>query len=526
VKKLRVVVLGEKPQGVRWLKYLISSNLFEIIAGAGRKNFNNSWWGKDEFETVLSENNIPIVNLIDLLDIQYDIVWSLMYGFKIPKEVLLKAKYTGLNLHETPLPLYKGCNGVTLSILNGDLTYGTTFQQLNEDIDEGDIYDQEIFDVSDKITAKELYNLTQNISDEVFLRNMANVSKKNLHKIKENPRTCFNSRGSILPLKIINFQDIGNNFDKLYKHVRGFDFVPFEPSYFQYLGKKFYFIINASQDRKDYTNDIELNVDFDKSIDEIIIDCFDKKCFNIKKDDKDILVLSEEFYEEEYDIFKNKKYLREIDFLKDSKKRSSKNRLELLSNKIQATNNYKVFGKDYFDNPDVLIGYGGYNYDGRYAKVAKEIVDFYGLKKGDKVLEIGPAKGYLLVEFYKLGLDVYGFEKSKYAMQKAHEDIKDKIIYADIENLKQFAKDNFDLVISKEVLPHIEKDNLKQLLKEIQRVGLGNYFMEIQVASSTETKDYMNKWDPTHQIVENEQFWNDFLIENNYSGDVHYKHLF
>ncbi|WP_455757099.1 formyltransferase family protein [Sulfurimonas sp.] len=526
MKKLKVVVLGEKPQGVRWLTYLIESNLFEIIAGVGRKEFKNAWWGKDNFEEVLTQNNIPVVELSELVHMDYDIIWSLMYGFKIPKELLKKAHYMGLNLHETPLPDYKGCNGVTLSILEGDMNYGTTFQQLSEDIDEGDIFDQELFEVGNKMTAKELYNFTQEISDKLFIKNMINVSQKSLHKIKENPRTEFNSRGSILPLKVLNFQNINNDFDKLYRYVRGFDFVPFEPAYFQYLGKKFYFIINASQERKEHTDIIECNIVFDKSIDEIMAENKDKKCFKITKEDKEILVVYEDIYKQEYSIFKNKKYLREINFLKNSKKRASDERLDVLNKDIEVTDDYKTFGKDYFDNKDLLIGYGGYFYDGRYAEVAKKIVDFYGLKKGSKVLEIGPAKGYLLVEFHKLGLDVYGYEKSEYAREEAHEEIKDKMIDADIKNLEQFSDAYFDLVISKEVLPHIEKENLKELLKELKRVGSYNYFLEIQVAGSSEAQEYVNKWDPTHKIIEDEQFWNNFLIENGYSGDVYYKHLF
>lgn len=526
MKKLKIVVLGEKPQGVRWLKYLIESNLFEIIAGVGRKEFTNAWWGKDDFEIVLSQNNIPVVALNDLMQIDYDIVWSLMYGFKIPKELLEKATYMGLNLHETPLPNYKGCNGVTLSILEGSLTYGTTFQRLSEDIDEGDIFDQELFEVGTTMTAKELYNFTQNISDKLFLKNMLKASQKNLHKIKENPKTEFNSRGSILPLKILNFQNIDSDFDKLYRHVRGFDFVPFEPAYFQYLGKKFYFIINASEDRREHTQSIECNIYFDKSIEKIIVDNFDKECFNIVKEDKKILVLCENIYRQEYSVFKNKKYLREVDFFKNSKKRALEDRLSLLNKEIKVTDDYKTFGKDYFDNQDILIGYGGYFYDGRFAKVAKEIIDFYGLKKGSKVLEIGPAKGYLLVEFHKMGLDVYGYEKSQYAKEQAHEEIKNKIISAEIKNLKQFSDGYFDIVISKEVFPHIEEENLKKLLKEIKRVGRDNYFLEIQVAGSIDAKSNVKKWDPTHEIIEDEQFWNNFLIENDYSGDIHYKHLF
>lgn len=526
MSKLRVAVLGEKPQGERWLRYLIESELFEIVAGVGRKEFKNAWWGEDAFEKILADNGIPVVTIDELKNIDYDIIWSLMYGFQIPKELLTKASYMGLNLHETPLPNYKGCNGVTLSILGGDKVYGTTFQRLDENIDEGDIFDQEIFEVSDTLTAKELYNFTQTISDKIFLRNLLHVSQKSLHKIKENPRSEFNARGSVLPMKILNLQAISNDFEKLHRYVRGFDFVPFEPAYFQYLGKKFYFIINNSQERKDHTQSVEVSIPFAKELEKIVADNFERDCFMIIDGEKEVLILSEKLYTQEYEIFKNKKYLREIDFFQNSKKRDADSREDILNGTIYVTDDYKEFGRDYFDNKELAIGYGGYAYDGRYAKVAKEMVDFYGLKRGDKVLEIGPAKGFLLVEFHKLGLDVYGYEKSEYARQEAYPDIKKKIMDARIENLAQFEDNSFDLILSKEVFPHIAEAHLQELLAELQRVGKKNSFFEIQVAASTRANEQMKKWDPTHKIVANEQYWNNFLIQNSYSGDVHYKHLF
>src|SRR3546814_9791901 len=40
-------------------------------------------------------------------------------------------------------------------------------------------------------------------------------------------------------------------------------------------------------------------------------------------------------------------------------------------------------------------GYGGYRYDGRWVPVAHRLIDHYGLRPGDRVLDIGCAKGFL-----------------------------------------------------------------------------------------------------------------------------------
>lgn len=49
----------------------------------------------------------------------------------------------------------------------------------------------------------------------------------------------------------------------------------------------------------------------------------------------------------------------------------------------------------YFDGPREY-GYGGYKYDGRWKSVARDIVEHFELSKGDRVLDVGGAKGFLV----------------------------------------------------------------------------------------------------------------------------------
>ena len=54
----------------------------------------------------------------------------------------------------------------------------------------------------------------------------------------------------------------------------------------------------------------------------------------------------------------------------------------------------RQYGREYFDGPRE-VGYGGYRYDGRWLPVARDIVAHFGLKAGDRVLDVGCAKGFL-----------------------------------------------------------------------------------------------------------------------------------
>jgi len=50
----------------------------------------------------------------------------------------------------------------------------------------------------------------------------------------------------------------------------------------------------------------------------------------------------------------------------------------------------REYGQMYFDGPRDY-GYGGYHYDGRWIPVAKDIIDHFGLKTDDRVLDVGCA---------------------------------------------------------------------------------------------------------------------------------------
>ena len=66
----------------------------------------------------------------------------------------------------------------------------------------------------------------------------------------------------------------------------------------------------------------------------------------------------------------------------------------------------KQFGEMYFDGPREF-GYGGYIYDGRWATVAQDIINHFGIKPGSRVLDVGCAKGFLVKELFLLHFHNY-----------------------------------------------------------------------------------------------------------------------
>jgi cyclopropane fatty-acyl-phospholipid synthase-like methyltransferase len=202
--------------------------------------------------------------------------------------------------------------------------------------------------------------------------------------------------------------------------------------------------------------------------------------------------------------------------------------LELNEIKPKKLKNYKKYDKSYFDDAKLGIGYGKYKNDGRFEESAKKFIKFFKLKKKSNILEIGCAKGYLINELKKKGMNVYGIDVSKYAVSKSHKDIKKNIIIRNIEKGIPFEDNFFDLIISKDTLPLIKLNSLKNVINEINRVSKNkkNIFLQIQGVSKVSKANMLKKWDPTHKICLTKFQWSKKLKNFNYKGHYEIKNLF
>ena len=114
-----------------------------------------------------------------------------------------------------------------------------------------------------------------------------------------------------------------------------------------------------------------------------------------------------------------------IDFLSVVHKSTKRDYLARVNDPEYPKNIAAKLGKqwdfDYWDG-DRRINYGGSKYmEGRWEKVAKLMIQHYGLKAGDKILDIGCGKGFLLFDFTKVlpGIEIYGIDISNYAIENS-----------------------------------------------------------------------------------------------------------
>ena len=176
------------------------------------------------------------------------------------------------------------------------------------------------------------------------------------------------------------------------------------------------------------------------------------------------------------------------------------------------------FSKEYFDGTREQ-GYGGYNYDGRWVKVATRIKEIFSLSDGDNFLDVGCAKGYLMYDIKKLfpKINVYGVDVSKYAKSCA-----DKLISKNISisNCKKLNYDDsfFKCVISINTVHNLERNDCFDSIKEIQRVSGGKAFIQVDAYRNENDLELFKDWMLTAKTYLKPQEWIDMFDKAGYTG--------
>lgn len=151
----------------------------------------------------------------------------------------------------------------------------------------------------------------------------------------------------------------------------------------------------------------------------------------------------------------------------------------MVDDKVNCMLKAKEYEFDYWDG-DRRYGYGGYKYmPGRWKPVAEALIQIYGLKPGDKVLDVGCGKAFLLYEMQLLmpELQLTGFDISQHGLAQRNPEFRGTLLRYRAQDVYPFGDKEFDLVISLGCLHNLRIFELKMALAEIKRVGKNRYIM-------------------------------------------------
>lgn len=179
----------------------------------------------------------------------------------------------------------------------------------------------------------------------------------------------------------------------------------------------------------------------------------------------------------------------------------------------------KQFGFEYFDGGR-QYGYGGYRYDGRWRPFAEDLIAHYGLKPGDRVLDIGAAKGFLVKDFMDAlpGLEAQGIDVSQYAIDHAMPEVRDRLRIGNAVELP-FEDKSFDLVVSINTLHNLRIYDLARALREMERVSRGGKFMVADSYRNEREKVNLLYWQITCECFFTPEEWQWVFDTVGYTGD-------
>lgn len=210
-----------------------------------------------------------------------------------------------------------------------------------------------------------------------------------------------------------------------------------------------------------------------------------------------------------------------LDFVQGIHASTSRNYLQRVLDfpKADCAKVAKQFGKDYFDGGR-QHGYGGYRYlEGRWLPLAQDLARHYGLKAGDRVLDVGCGKGFLLHEFTRAvpGLNVEGLDISSYAIENSKQEVKPCLRVGNAVELP-YPDHSFDLVVSINTLHNLAIYDLVKALREMERVGRHKYLV-VDGYRTEEEKVNLMYWQITCECFFTPQEWEWIFQQAGYTGD-------
>lgn len=180
------------------------------------------------------------------------------------------------------------------------------------------------------------------------------------------------------------------------------------------------------------------------------------------------------------------------------------------------------FGKEYFDGTREQ-GYGGYKYDGRWLPIAEDIVRHFALKPGDRVLDVGCGKGFLVKDLMKAcpGLEAFGLDISEYALLHCEPEVVGRLHLGSAVRLP-FPDNSFQAVISINTVHNLERPDCVRALRELERLAPGRGYIQVDAYRNEAERQIFEDWMLTARTYGKPDDWVEILDEAGYTGNYYW----
>jgi methionyl-tRNA formyltransferase len=156
--KKQVVVLGKGKLAIKVAQWFYNHKEYELLLIVPVIPEPNWTTSISEWAT---KNNIPLIksgHYKDIpVDIQIDLAISVTYD-KIIKKSFIDRCNRIINIHNSPLPKYRGVSPINWALKNNEKDHGVTIHEITPGIDDGPIWGQVKFPIYPKVDeVKDVY---------------------------------------------------------------------------------------------------------------------------------------------------------------------------------------------------------------------------------------------------------------------------------------------------------------------------------------------------------------------------------
>lgn len=182
----------------------------------------------------------------------------------------------------------------------------------------------------------------------------------------------------------------------------------------------------------------------------------------------------------------------------------------------------RQYGRDYFDGSRDT-GYGGYRYDGRWLPIAEDMIAHYGLKPGDRVLDVGAGKGFLVKDLMNAcpGLEAFGLDISDYALMHCEPEVVGRLHLGNCVKLP-FPDGSFAATVAINVVHNLDRAECIAAVREIERLSPGRAYIQVDSYRTPEEKEIFLSWVLTAKTHHDPAGWRQLFEEAGYTGDYYW----
>jgi SAM-dependent methyltransferase len=137
--------------------------------------------------------------------------------------------------------------------------------------------------------------------------------------------------------------------------------------------------------------------------------------------------------------------------------------------------------------------------------LAMSYVDYLGISRGERVLDFGCAKGFVVKALRLLYRQTWGCDVSPYAVNSADNETREFLRIADEVNYIPFDFD-FDYIIAKDVFEHLDEDYLSKVLIEMLN-RTQKLFVIVPLGKDGKYVIPAYELDITHRIRKDQDWW-------------------